>query len=147
MEDVKLDLLFNNAGMKAAEGFWAPSASGEQIRVALLQARDEDWAKVFAVNVGSLQVGIVVLLYPMRSLLTSVECVASGSLRHSYRTSLPRPVTAARPKGGGASSTTPPYPPFTSLRKSRAICTPPARLRQRACRSTLQASLRISVYG
>ena len=66
VEDVKLDLLFNNAGMKAAEGFWAPGASGEQIRDALLQAQDEDWAKVFAVNVGSLQVGIVVFLYPMR---------------------------------------------------------------------------------
>ncbi|TBU29615.1 hypothetical protein BD311DRAFT_267595 [Dichomitus squalens] len=55
VQDVKLDLLFNNAGMAVAEGFWGSSASGEQIRDALLQVDDKDWATVFAVNVGSLQ--------------------------------------------------------------------------------------------
>ncbi|RPD63862.1 NAD(P)-binding protein [Lentinus tigrinus ALCF2SS1-6] len=55
VEAVKLDLLVNNAGMGAQEGDWAYGASVEEIRDALLQASDADWAKVNAVNVGSLQ--------------------------------------------------------------------------------------------
>ena len=56
VQEVKLDLLMNNAGMGAQEGRWTHGASVEQIRDALLQTPDEDWAKVNAVNVGSLQV-------------------------------------------------------------------------------------------
>ncbi|KAH9945684.1 hypothetical protein B0H21DRAFT_822892 [Amylocystis lapponica] len=50
-----LDLLFNNAGMAAKEGFWGDGASPEGVRDALLQASDDDWAREFATNVGSVQ--------------------------------------------------------------------------------------------
>ncbi|KAI9068061.1 NAD(P)-binding protein [Trametes sanguinea] len=55
VDDAKLDLLVNNAGMGAQEGDWSDDASAEDIRDALLQARDKDWASVFAVNVASIQ--------------------------------------------------------------------------------------------
>ena len=54
--EVKLDLLVNNAGMMAQEGRWAHGTSVEEIGEALLEASDADWAQVFAVNAGSLQV-------------------------------------------------------------------------------------------
>ncbi|KAI0329182.1 NAD(P)-binding protein [Cubamyces sp. BRFM 1775] len=55
IEEVKLDVLVNNAGMGAREGDWVDGASVEEIKDALLQAPDEAWAKVFAVNVSSIQ--------------------------------------------------------------------------------------------
>ncbi|KAL7281247.1 NAD(P)-binding protein [Trametes coccinea BRFM310] len=55
VDDAKLDILINNAGIMAQEGDWSDGASVEEIKAALLQARDEDWASVFAVNVASIQ--------------------------------------------------------------------------------------------
>jgi len=51
---VSLDLLVNNAGIGLKEGLWNDNtASAEQIRDALLLAKDEDWANEFAVNASS----------------------------------------------------------------------------------------------
>ncbi|EMD32082.1 hypothetical protein CERSUDRAFT_162148 [Gelatoporia subvermispora B] len=56
VKDVRLDLLVNNAGIFANEGLWDDAtATVEQIRDALLQASDVDWARVFATNVGAIQ--------------------------------------------------------------------------------------------
>ncbi|CDO69284.1 hypothetical protein BN946_scf184976.g3 [Trametes cinnabarina] len=55
VKEVKLDALINNAGMAAREGNWADGAAVEEVKDALLQATDEDWSKVFAVNVASIQ--------------------------------------------------------------------------------------------
>ncbi|KAI0645447.1 hypothetical protein C8Q79DRAFT_1010408 [Trametes meyenii] len=52
---VKLDILVNNAGMGVPEGDWSDGTNVEEVKEALLQTRDEDWAKIFAVNVASLQ--------------------------------------------------------------------------------------------
>lgn len=54
--DIRLDLLFNNAGIAHEEGAWGPGATPEQVRDALLKASDTDWAHEFAVNVSSVQV-------------------------------------------------------------------------------------------
>ena len=56
VQEVKLDMLFNNAGIAVNEGTWAEGATGEQIRDALLAAGGNDWARIFAVNVASIQV-------------------------------------------------------------------------------------------
>ncbi|OSX66725.1 hypothetical protein POSPLADRAFT_1132831 [Postia placenta MAD-698-R-SB12] len=53
--DIRLDLLFNNAGIAHEEGAWGPGATPEQVRDALLKASDTDWAHEFAVNVSSVQ--------------------------------------------------------------------------------------------
>ncbi|TBU64497.1 hypothetical protein BD310DRAFT_914759 [Dichomitus squalens] len=95
VQDVKLDLLFNNAGMAVAEGFWGSSASGEQIRDALLQVDDKDWATVFAVNVGSLQVKFCTIL--TRRLLLNV-----GALRQWLSAALLPYLIAASGNNGKA---------------------------------------------
>ncbi|OCH91781.1 NAD(P)-binding protein [Obba rivulosa] len=56
VKEVQLDLLVNNAGVFANEGLWEDAtATAEQIRDALLQASDTDWARVFATNVAAIQ--------------------------------------------------------------------------------------------
>ena len=51
-----LDVLVNNAGTFSKDGTWDKDASPETISAALLEADDNHWAQVFAVNVASLQV-------------------------------------------------------------------------------------------
>ncbi|KZV74363.1 NAD(P)-binding protein [Peniophora sp. CONT] len=52
---ISLDVLVNNAGIFSKDGAWDKDASAEAVSAALLQADDEHWSQVFAVNVASLQ--------------------------------------------------------------------------------------------
>ncbi|CCL98363.1 uncharacterized protein FIBRA_00358 [Fibroporia radiculosa] len=71
-KDVKLDMLVNNAGVGLAEGTWGAEATLEEIRDALLTARDVDWAQEFAVNAGSIQwMSACVLPYLVRAAKTN----------------------------------------------------------------------------
>lgn len=106
--DIRLDLLFNNAGIAHEEGAWGPGATPEQVRDALLKASDTDWAHEFAVNVSCSDI---------RSDITASGCRLSFSRTSSER---PNRITA-RATDAGASLLIPLCPRSITLRRCMSM--------------------------